>query len=108
MTQIIVVNDTGAQIAAAAAITLDGVFAGPPIAEIISASLVNFSDGTIAATTKAATPTAITATATAPTSGNYVYLATDKSIKLGVTMDVWQILVLNVRLEGELVVPTSP
>ncbi len=107
MTQIIVVNDTGAQITAGTVQTLDGVMAGAPVAEIISASLVNFNDGTIAATTKSATPTAITATASYG-AGDYVYLATDKTIRLGVTMDVWQILVLNVRLEGERVVPTTP
>lgn len=107
MTQIIVVNDTGAQIAVGTEQTLDGVFAGAPVAEIRSASLVNFIPTSTTVLAGAATPTAITATA-AYGAGNYVYLSANNKIRLGVTMDVWQILILNVRLEGELVTPTVP
>lgn len=109
MTQLIVVNDTGNQIAANTHQELDGVFAGNPIAEIISASLINLWDGTTNSTganTLRASPTAFVATATHGT-GDYVYLnPTGTGIKLGRTFDVYQILLLNVRLEGEKVCPT--
>ncbi len=107
MTQLIVVNDTGVQITANTYQLLDGVFAEDPIAEIISASLINFDIlGPGLATVHAATPTAIVATATHGT-GAYVYLdPAGIGIKLGVTFDVWQILLLNVRVEGEKVCPT--
>ena len=101
MTQIIVINDTGAQIAAAATITLDGVNTAPPIKKIRNASLVNLYNES--ATTSSATPTALAETATAPTSGNYAYLASENTIKIGVTMDVYQILVLDVVLVNELI-----
>ena len=102
MTQIIVVNDTGAKIDAASTITLDGVNAAPPIKKIRNASLVNLYNGSTTAA-PAATPTALAETASAPTSGNYAYLESENEIKLGVDMQTYQILVLDVLLVNEIV-----
>ena len=101
MTQIIVLNDTGADIAAAAAITLDGVNNVPPVEKVISASLVNMYNAD--ATLVSATPTALAETATVPASGNYVYLSADNELKLGVKMAQSQTLVADVLLKGELI-----
>jgi len=102
MAQIIVINDTGAQIAAAAEITLDGVNKVPPVRYVNSGSIVNMYNGSTTAA-PAATPTVLASTASAPASGNYAYRASDNTIKLGVAMETYQILVLDVELEDEYV-----
>lgn len=101
MTQIIVINDTGADITAGDAITLDGVNNVPPVAKVISAALVNMYNA--GATLVSATSTALAETAEAPASGNYVYLESENEIKLGVVMKQFQTLVVDVLLKGELV-----
>lgn len=101
MAQIIVINDTGAQIAAAAVITLDGVNKVPPVRYVNSGALVTMYNK--AATTTSATTVVLAATASAPSSGNYAYRASDKTIKLGVAMETYHMLVLDVELEDEYV-----
>lgn len=101
MTQVIVINDTGAQIAVAGTITLDGINNVPPIEKIRTGSLVNLY--AYAASAHTATPTALAETATAPTSGNFAYLASENTVKIGVTFDQFQILVLDVVLKDELI-----
>lgn len=102
MTQIIVINDTGADITAADVIALDGVNNVPPVVKVISASLVNMYNGSTTAA-PAATPTALAETAAAPTSGNYVYLKSENEIQLGIAMRPFQTLVMDVLLKGELI-----
>ena len=99
MAQIIVINDTGAQIAAAATITLDGVNNVPPVRYINSGALVMM--GTAA--TSLATTVVLASTASAPSSGNYAYRATATTISLGVAMETWHMLVLDVELDDECV-----
>lgn len=99
MAQIIVINDTGAQIAAAAVITLDGVNKVPPVRYINSGGMVMMGS----AATSLATSVVLAATASAPSSGNYVYRASGKTVKLGVAMETWHMLVLDVELEDEYV-----
>lgn len=101
MTQIIVINDTGGDITAGNVITLDGVNNVPPVVKVISASLVNMYNA--GATLVSATPTALAETATAPSSGNYVYLESENELKLGVVMKQYQTLVVDVLLKGELI-----
>jgi len=99
MAQIVVFNDTGAAIAAAAVITLDGVNKVPPVKYVNSGVIVNLFDGnTISG--PAATPTVLASTAAAPSSGSYAYRASDTTIKLGVPLKQSQFLVLDVELEG--------
>lgn len=100
MTQIIVINDTGAQIAAGATITLDDVNVADPIEAITKASLLNLYNA--AATLASATATIIAATLTYG-AGDFVYLDAINKIRLGVAMETYQILVLNVRTRGEIV-----
>ena len=103
MTQIIIVNDTGAQIASPTEITLDGVLAGSAIKKINSGSLLLL--GGKAASALTSTQTTIAATATAPTAdlGNYVYLSASNKIKLGFDLEEYHMLILNVVLENDLV-----
>lgn len=102
MAQIVVFNDTGATIAAAATITLDGVNKVPPVRYINSGVIVNlFNGNTISG--PAATPTVLASTATAPSSGSYAYRASDTTIKLGVELLQSQFLVLDVELKDEYV-----
>lgn len=99
MTQIIVINDTGAQIAAAGTITLDGINNVPPVKKIRTGSLIMLGS----AATSLATPVALAETASAPSSGNYAYLASETTVKIGVTFDQHQLLVLDVELKDELI-----
>ena len=101
MTQIIVINDTGAQIESPTTITLDGVNRVPPIESINSGALVMMGS----AATSLATSTVLESTATAPAGdlGNYVYLESENEIKLGVDMEMYHMLVLDVVLVNELV-----
>lgn len=104
MAQIIVINDTGAQIASPTVITLDGVNKVPPVRYVNSGALVMMGTGSTTVASQA-TSTVLASTATAPTAdvGNYVYRASDKTIKLGVDMEMYHMLVLDVELEDEYV-----
>lgn len=102
MTQVIIINDTGATIAAAATITLDGVNKVPPVRYINSGVIVNLYNGSTTAA-PAATATVLASTASAPTSGYYAYRITDNTIKIGKDIEVHQMLVLDVELEDEYV-----
>lgn len=101
MTQVLITNDTGADIAAGTTVTLDGVFGIPDVEEIVSGSLINLYDGSTTAG-NAATPTTIAATTTYK-AGNYVYLASPNTIKLGVVWKQYQLLLLNVNLKDEVI-----
>ena len=104
MTKIIVVNDTGAVIPAGTVITLDGSMSCGPVAEIVSCSHVTAFNA--AATTASATVSAsVTATATY-SAGAYVYLNAEDSIKFGQALNVYESLILDVNLKGDLVRPT--
>jgi len=101
MTQIILINDTGTTISAPAEITLDGVNKVPPIRYINSGALVMMGS----AATSLATTIVLAATATAPASavGDYAYRSASNKIKLGVDMETWHLLVLDVELEDDYV-----
>ena len=99
MTQIIVINDTGAKILKTATITLDGVNNVPPVRYINSGALVMMGS----AATSLATSIVLAATSSAPSTGNYAYRASDTTITLGVDMETWHMLVLDVELEDEFV-----
>lgn len=99
MTQIIVINDTGAQIEAAAEITLDGVNKVPPVRYINSGSMIMLGS----AATSLATPVVLASTASAPSSGNYIYRSADNKVQIGVAMETWHMLVLDAELEDEYV-----
>lgn len=103
MTQIIVINDTGAQIPGATEITLDGVNKADPIEEILAAELINFCCADTTAAT--AIPTTITVTTVAPTTGYNISKVAINKIQLGIALETYQVLVLNVRTRGEIVRP---
>ena len=102
MAQIIVINDTGSAISATTAIDLDGVNKVPPVRYINSGALVSLGTGS---TTTVTVPgqTTLASTASAPSSGNYVYRESATEVKLGVDMEVYHMLVLDVELENEYV-----
>lgn len=99
MAQIIVINDTGAQIAGGTVITLDGVNNVPPVRYINSGALVMM--GTKA--TSLATTVVLASTASAPSSGNYIYRASANTVQLGADMETYHMLVLDAELEDELI-----
>jgi len=99
MTQIIVINDTGAQIGITTGVTLDGINNVPPIKKVRTGSLIMLGS----AATSLATPVVLAETAAVPSTGNYVYLSAENKVMLGVTMDTWQVLVLDVVLKDELI-----
>lgn len=99
MTQILVINDTSAQIAPGD-ILLDGINQVPPVEEILHAVLMNMYN--CADTTQCATPTIMTVL-DATIAGYNVSLESATSIAIGVAMETYHVLVLNVRLKGEIV-----
>jgi len=103
MTKITVVNDTGHDISAGTAITLDESMTCGPVSAIVDANLVTmYNQG---ATTTSATVTDGPEVTATYASGDYVYLQSENSIKYGQDMHPYDILVLDVILKGEVVRP---